>query len=157
MQVIAKGASCVKIRRFHTDGSVPMQRYSCERCFVDAKAIQALAMSVDPKRTEEILDRIAGKQNAAAAAAAVPSPLPSIRRPRAWLSRMPWRVHVAMLGQVQTMFCAQLARFASNRAVSVIARHQAHAGRFDRPAGGSFSCRGPVREKPEDNTRRRER
>jgi hypothetical protein len=44
-----------------------------------------------------------------------------------------------------------------NRAVSVIARHQAHAGRFDRPAGGSFSCRGPVREKPEDNTRRRER
>ena len=111
MQVIAK-ASCVKIRRFYTDGSDPMQRYSCERCFVDAKAIQALAMSVDPKRTEEILDRIAEKQDAAAAAAAVPSPLPSIRRPRAWLGRMPWRVHVAMLGQVQTTFCAQLARFA---------------------------------------------
>ena len=111
MQVIAK-ASCVKIRRFYTDGSDPMQRYSCERCFVDAKAIQALAMSVDPKRTEEILDRIAANQDAAAAAAAVPSPLPSIRRPRAWLSRMPWRVHVAMVGQVQTTFCAQLARFA---------------------------------------------
>jgi hypothetical protein len=112
VQVIAKGAWRVKIRKFFDDGSAPMERWSCERCFVDAKASRTLAMSVDPKKTEGILERIAAKQDAAAAAAAVPSPLPSIRRPRAWLSRMPWRVHVAMLGQVQTTFCAQLARFA---------------------------------------------
>ena len=109
MQVIAVGAPCVKIRKFLGDGSVPKQRWCCERCFADAKAIRTLAMSVDPKKTKGILERIAAKQDAAAA---VPSPLPSIRRPRAWLTRMPWRVHVAMLGQVQTMFCAQLARFA---------------------------------------------
>jgi hypothetical protein len=112
VQVIAKGAWRVKIRRFYTDGSEPMQRYSCERCFVAAKASRTLAMSVDPEKTEEILDRIAAKQAAAAAAAAVPSPLPSIRRPRAWLSLTAVRVHVAILGQVQTMFGAQLARFA---------------------------------------------
>ena len=64
-----------------------MERWSCERCFVDAKASRTLAMSVDPKKTEGILERIAAQQAAAAAAAAVPSPLPSIRRPRAWLSR----------------------------------------------------------------------
>ena len=141
MQVIAKGAWRVKIRRFYTDGSEPMQRYSCERCFVDAKAIQKLAMSVDPKSTEEILDRIAGKQNAAAAAAAVPSPLPSIRRPRAWLSRMT-RVHVAILG-TRGNNVLRAACTVRNRAVSVIA----HAGGFDRPAGGGiFSCRGHARD-----------
>ena len=44
-----------------------------------------------------------------------------------------------------------------NRAVSVIARPQNHAGGFDRPAGGSFSCRGQSREKAEANRKRRGR
>ena len=43
-----------------------------------------------------------------------------------------------------------------NRAVSVIARRQTLAGGFDRPAGGSFSCRGQPSEKAEDK-RERER
>ncbi len=110
MQAIANGALRVKILDVvYTDGRAPYVRWFHPECFADDEAIQTRAMSVDPTSTEKILERIAAKQ---AAAAAVPPPLPSIRRPRAWLSRMPWRVHVAMLGQVQTMFCAQLARFA---------------------------------------------
>ena len=117
MQVIAKGASCVKMRKLYTDGSDPKQRYSCERCFVDAKAIQTLAMSVDPKRTEEILDRIAANQDAAAAAAAVPSPLPSIRRPRAWLSRMPCAFMLRCLDKCKQCFARSL-HVSQSRSVS---------------------------------------
>ena len=90
----------------YTDGTPAYVRWIHPECLAAAQGIRDRAMSVDPKRTGVILDRIAAKK------AEVPSPLPSIRRPRAWLTRMPWRVHVAMLGQVQTMFCAQLARFA---------------------------------------------
>jgi hypothetical protein len=84
VQVIAVGAWCVKIRQFFDDGSDPKQLWFCELCFVYAKASRTRAMFVDRKKTEGILERIAAKQ---AAAAAVPSPLPSIQRPRAWLSR----------------------------------------------------------------------
>ena len=109
MQVIAAGASCVKIRKFQDDGSVPKQRWFCKNCFADAKAIRTLAMSVDRTRTEKILELIAAKQDAAAA---VPPP-PSIHStPTRMAQPHAVRVHVAMLGQVQTMFCAQLARFA---------------------------------------------
>ncbi len=110
VQAIAKGALRVKILQVvYTDGSPPYVRWFHPECFADATAIQTRAMLVDRTGTEKILERIAAEQDAAAA---VPSPLPSIRRPRAWLGRMPWRVHVAMVGQVQTTFCAQLARFA---------------------------------------------
>ncbi len=87
MQVIAKGALRVKILHLeYTDGSPPYVRWFHGSCFADATAIQARAMLVDRTRTEEILECIAAEQDAAAA---VPSPLPSIRRPRAWLGRMP--------------------------------------------------------------------
>ncbi len=113
MQVIAKRALRVKILHLeeYTDGSPPYVRWFHPDCFADDEAIQARAMLVDRTGTEKILERIAADSEQDAAAA-VPSPLPSIRRPRAWLGRMPWRVHVAMVGQVQTTFCAQLARFA---------------------------------------------
>ena len=64
------------------------------------------------------------------------------------------RVGVAMLG-TRVYKVLRAACTLRNRSVSVIARRQNHAGGFDRPAGGSLSCRGPAREKTED-TRKRE-
>ena len=98
VQAIANGAWRVKILDVvHTDadGSPPHVRWYHEHCFAHAEAIQTRAMSVDHAGTKVILERIAAKQDAAAA---VPSPLPSIRRPRAWLSLTAVRVtvHVAM-------------------------------------------------------------
>ena len=139
MQVIAKGALRVKILHLeYTDGSPPHVRWFHPECFADDEAIQVRAMLVDRTGTEKILERIAAEQDAAAA---VPSPLPSIRRPRAWLSRMT-RVHVAILG-TRGNNVLRAACTVRNRAVSVIA----HAGGFDRPAGGGiFSCRGHARD-----------
>ena len=57
------------------------------------------------------------------------------------------RVHVAMLGPRANNVLRAACTF-RNRAVSVVACRQAHAGGFDRPAGGgSLSCRGQDREK----------
>ena len=92
---------------YEKDGEATCRRFH-RRCFGRDAGSQQLARKASPEKTDEILADIARED----AEAAVPSPLPSIRRPRAWLGRMPWRVHVAMLGQVQTTFCAQLARFA---------------------------------------------
>ena len=145
MQVIAKGALRVKILHLeNTDGSPPYARWFHPECFADDEGIQTRAMLVDRTGTEKILERIAAEQDAAAA---VPSPLPSIRRPRAWLS-LNADAHACTDARKPCgrCFCAQLARF-RNRAVSAIARRQAHAGRFDRPAGGGiFSCRGHARD-----------
>ena len=67
------------------------------------------------------------------------------------------RVHVAILGTRVNNVLRAACTF-RNRAVSVVACRQAHAGGFDRPAGGgSLSCRGQAREKSEDNARKRER
>ena len=109
VQAIAQGAWRVKVLVVHSDGRAPFVRWVHEPCFVRAKAIRTRAMSVDPEKTEEILGRIAAKKDAEAA---VPSPLSFFQRPRAWLSRMPCAFMLRFLEHVETMFCAQLARFA---------------------------------------------
>ncbi len=109
VQAIAQGAWRVKILVEYTHGGVPFVRWLHEECFVAAEAIRTRAMSVDPEKTAEILERIAAKKDAEAA---VPSPLSFFQRPRAWLSRMPCAFMLRFLEHVETMFCAQLARFA---------------------------------------------
>ena len=114
-----------------------------EVCFARDRRGQQLAREVSPEKTGEILAAIATK----AAKAAVPSPLSFIQRPRAWLS-LNADAHACTDARKPCgrCFCAQLARF-RNRAVSAIARRQAHAGGCDRPAGvGIFSCRGHARD-----------
>ena len=130
MQVIAVGAWCVKILHLeYTDGSPPYARWFHPECFADDEGIQARAMLVDRTGTEKILERIAAEQDAAAA---VPSPLPSIRRPRAWLSLTAVRVHVAILGtRVNNVWRA--ACTVRNRAVSAIARRQSSRWWFRSP------------------------
>ena len=120
-----------------------------EVCFARDRRGQQLAREVSPEKTDEILAAIATKADKAA----VPSPLSFIRLPRAWLSLMPCACMYRCSETMGRLFLGAACTF-RNRAVSDLARRQAHAGGFDRPAGGSFSCRGPVREKPEDNTRR---
>ena len=69
MQVIAKGASRVKILHLeYTDGSPPYARWFHPECFADDEGIQTRAMLVDRTGTEKILERIAAEQDAAAAA-----------------------------------------------------------------------------------------
>ena len=132
------------------DGEAICRRFH-RRCFGRDAGSQQLARKASPEKTDEILADIARED----AEAAVPSPLSFIQRPLAWLSHMPCACMFQCRKPCGRCFCAQLAR---NRAVSVIARRQHHAGGFDRPAGGgSLSCRGQDREKTEDNTRRRER
>ena len=111
MQAIAKGALRVKILHLeNTDGSPPYARWFHPECFADDEGIQTRAMLVDRTGTEKILERIAAEQDAAAA---VPSPLPSIRRPRAWLS-LNADAHACTDARKPCgrCFCAQLARFA---------------------------------------------
>ena len=119
-------------------------------CFLVDEFSQCLAGELVPGSAEQILKGIADWK---ADEAAVPSPLSFIRLPRAWLSLMPCACMYRCSETMWRLFLRAACTF-RNRAVSDIARRQAHAGGFDRPAGGSFSCRGPVREKPEDNTRR---
>ena len=135
---------------YEKDGEATCRRFH-RRCFGRDAGSQQLARKASPEKTDEILADIARED----AEAAVPSPLSFIQRPLAWLSHMPCACMFQCRKPCGRCFCAQLAR---NRAVSVIARRQHHAGGFDRPAGGgSLSCRGQDREKTEDNTRRRER
>jgi hypothetical protein len=143
VQVIAAGASCVKIRKFHDDSSVPKQRWFCKNCFADAKASRTLAMSVDRTRTEKILELIAAKQDAAAA---VPPP-PSIHSTPTRMAQPHAVARACCDAWTSANNVLRAACTFRNRAASDIARRQAHAGGFDRPAGGgSFSCRGHARD-----------
>ncbi len=72
VQAIAQGARRVKVLKVHTDGSVPFVRWFHKGCFEVSEAIQKRARSVDPEKTEEILERIAAEKDLEAA---VPSPL----------------------------------------------------------------------------------
>jgi hypothetical protein len=121
-----------------------------EVCFARDRRGQQLAREVSTEKTDEILKAIAARE---AAKAAVPSPLSFIRLPRAWLSLVPCACMYRCSETMGRLFLGAACTF-RNRAVSDIARRQAHAGGFDRPAGGSFSCRGPVRGKAEGSTRR---
>ena len=120
-----------------------------EVCFARDRRGQQLAREVSPEKTDEILAAIATKADKAA----VPSPLSFIRLPRAWLSLMPCACMYRCSETMWRMFVRAACTF-RNRAVSVMARHQTHAGGFDRPAGGSWSCQRQARGKAECSTRR---
>ena len=150
VQTINIGDHVVKfVRVDNTKVTVSIHR-AHEDCFRRDDEIQRDACELEPGSAEKILQAIADRK---ADEAAVPSPLSFIRLPRAWLSLNAVRVHVPMTETLSRLFLGAACTF-RNRAVSDIARRQAHAGGFDRPAGGSFSCRGPVRGKAEGSTRR---
>jgi hypothetical protein len=148
VQAINRNDAIVKVSRVE-DCKGTCCRFH-EPCFARDPGSQQLAREVSTEKTDEILKAIAARE---AAKAAVPSPLSFIRLPRAWLSLVPCACMYRCSETMWRLFLRAACTF-RNRAVSDLARRQAHAGGFDRPAGGSFSCRGPVREKPEDNTRR---
>ncbi len=150
VQTINIGDDIVKFARWDITKAAASVSRAHAVCFLGDVDCQLLARELVPGGAEKILQAIADRK---ADEAAVPSPLSFIRLPRAWLSLMPCACMYRCSETMWRLFLRAACTF-RNREVSVIARHQAHAGRFDRPAGGSFSCRGPVREKPEDNTRR---
>jgi hypothetical protein len=150
VQTINVGDHIVKFVHVDHKNANPSVCRTHEDCFCRDCDSQRRACELVPGSAKKILKAIADRT---ADEAAVPSPLSFIRLPRAWLSLNAVRVHVPMSETLSRLFLGAACTF-RNRAVSDIARRQAHAGGFDRPAGGSFSCRGPVREKPEDNTRR---
>ena len=150
VQTIKLGDRIVKLVEVNiTNAAVSVSRAHvvCFRRDVDC---QRRACELVPGSAKKILKAIADRT---ADEAAVPSPLSFIRLPRAWLSLVPCACMYRCSETMGRLFLGAACTF-RNRAVSDLARRQAHAGGFDRPAGGSFSCRGPVREKPEDNTRR---
>ena len=119
-------------------------------CFRRDGDSQRQACELVPGSAKKILEAIADRN---ADEAAVPSPLPVIRRPRAWLSLMPCACMYRCSETMWTLFFRAACTF-RNRALSAIARRQTHAGGFDRPAGGSLSCQHQARAKAEGTTRR---
>ena len=153
VQTINVGDHIVKFVHVDHKNANPSVRRTHEDCFRRDDEIQRDACELEPGSAEKILQAIADRK---ADEAAVPSPLSFIRLPRAWLSLVPCACMYRYSETMWTLFL-RAACTVRNRAVSVMARRQNHAEGFDRPAGGSFSCRGPARGKAEDNTQRWER
>jgi hypothetical protein len=148
VQTIKLGDRIVKLVEVNiTNAAVSVSRAHvvCFRRDVDC---QRRACELVPGSAKKILAAIARED----AEAAVPSPLSFIRRPRAWLSLMPCACMYRCSETMWRLFLRAACTF-RNRAVSVMARRQNHAGGFDRPAGGSRSCQRQARGKPEGSTR----
>ena len=142
VQTINIGDDIVKFARWDITKAAASVSRAHAVCFLVDVDCQLLARELSPEKTDGILAAIASKADEAA----VPSPLSCIRLPRAWLSLMPCACMYRCSETLWRLFLRAACTF-RNREVSVIARHQAHAGRFDRPAGGgSFSCRGHARD-----------